>query len=36
MDALLGSTAMEIMAQVSCDVLVARRTPQGMPVGGGG
>jgi nucleotide-binding universal stress UspA family protein len=25
MDALLGSTAMEIMAQVSCDVLVARR-----------
>jgi nucleotide-binding universal stress UspA family protein len=27
MDVLLGSTAMEIMAQVSCDVLVARRTP---------
>ena len=26
MDALLGSTAMEIMAQVSCDVLVARRS----------
>jgi nucleotide-binding universal stress UspA family protein len=26
MDALLGSTAMEILAQVSCDVLVARRT----------
>lgn len=25
MDALLGSTAMEIMAAVSCDVLVARR-----------
>jgi nucleotide-binding universal stress UspA family protein len=25
LDALLGSTAMEIMAQVSCDVLVARR-----------
>lgn len=25
MDVLLGSTAMEIMAQVSCDVLVARR-----------
>jgi nucleotide-binding universal stress UspA family protein len=26
MDVLLGSTAMEIMAEVSCDVLVARRT----------
>lgn len=26
MDALLGSTAMDIMAEVSCDVLVARRT----------
>jgi nucleotide-binding universal stress UspA family protein len=25
LDALLGSTAMEIMSQVSCDVLVARR-----------
>jgi nucleotide-binding universal stress UspA family protein len=25
MDVLMGSTAMEIMAQVSCDVLVARR-----------
>ncbi len=26
MDALLGSTAMDIMSEVSCDVLVARRT----------
>lgn len=27
MNALLGSTAMEIMSQVSCDVMVARRKP---------
>ena len=28
MNALLGSTAMEILAEVDCDVLIARRTPE--------